>query len=158
VPRLRTILWVLAPLLLLPEPAAATWSIVAVDSKTREVGIAGASCIQGVDVIAGLVPGRGVVAAQALSNISGRDRAVEALKEGAHPDAILDEIASDTFDPRPWHRLGGHPMRQYAIASLEGPSQASFTGDRAYDWAGGSAMVTGRRHECNETPRRRRPA
>jgi uncharacterized Ntn-hydrolase superfamily protein len=117
-------------------PAGATWSIVAVDSGTLEVGVAGASCIGGVDVIAGIAPGRGVVAAQAMSNLEGRARAVELLEKGGRPAEILEEIASEGWDPRPWHRLGGRGLRQYAVASLDGPSQATFTGDRTTAWSG----------------------
>ena len=50
-------------------PAGATWSIVAVDSQTLEVGIAGASCIGGVDVLAGIAPGRGVVDGSANAGV-----------------------------------------------------------------------------------------
>ena len=42
----------------------ATWSIVAVDPKTREVGLAAATCNPGIQFIAATVPGSGVVAAQ----------------------------------------------------------------------------------------------
>jgi len=122
--------------LLLAAPARATWSIVAVDPETREVGIAGASCIGGVEVIAGLAPGHGAVAAQALSHRDGRDRAVELLEQGRAPAEILDAIATEEWDPTPWHRLGGAGLRQYAIASLAGPGQATFTGDRTFGFAG----------------------
>ena len=50
-----------------PGSASATWSIVAVDPETREVGIAVASCIGGVEVTAGIAPGKGVVTAQAMT-------------------------------------------------------------------------------------------
>jgi hypothetical protein len=93
---------VLVLLMAIAAPAGATWSIVAVDSQTREVGVAGASCIGGVEVIAGIAPGRGVVAAQAMSNLEGRARAVELLEKGRQPSEILEEIASQAWDPRTW--------------------------------------------------------
>jgi hypothetical protein len=48
--------------LLHPQAAFGTWSIVAVDGATREVGSAGASCTGFVAGIVGLVPDRGVIA------------------------------------------------------------------------------------------------
>ncbi len=134
-PRILAIAGALAALLLAGH-ARATWSIVAVDPATREVGVAGASCIDGVEVIAGFVPGRGVVAAQALASSKGRDHAVKRLDQGEPPLAILEEIASQDWDPRPWHQIGGRGTRQYAIASLDGPRTASFTGERTTPWAG----------------------
>ena len=64
----RGALWISLFALLTAGDAAATWSIVAIDPATREVGIAGASCIAGAQEIAGLAPGRGAIAAQAMAN------------------------------------------------------------------------------------------
>jgi hypothetical protein len=58
------------------SPAFATWSVIAVDQKTREVVIASATCVPQsafagfpakglMDVQAIVVPGKGVAAAQA---------------------------------------------------------------------------------------------
>lgn len=115
-----------------PAPARATWSIVAVDPATREVGVAGASCIGGVEVIGRLVPGRGAVAAQAIANLTGRDRAAERLAQGAAPAEIVAELSQRRFDGRvfPLHRL-----RQYGIAALGAPA-ASYTGAWTIPWRG----------------------
>ena len=59
----------------LPQYAAATWSIVAVDPYTGEVGLAAATCNPGINFIAAVVPGKGVVAAQAETSLRGRDHA-----------------------------------------------------------------------------------
>ena len=119
-------------------PANATWSIVAVDPETREVGVAGASCIGGVDVIGGLVPGRGVVAAQASANVAGRDLATQRLAAGVSPADILAEITDPAWDPERWFDpVGGFTRRQYAVAVLEpSPDQATFTGASTFEWAG----------------------
>jgi len=119
-------------LLWLPASAQATWSIVAADPETREVGIAGASCISGADVIAGVVPGRGVVAAQAYTSFRGRDRAVELLRGGHGPSQILETLESSEFDRwgAPLHRL-----RQYGVAVLDHDARA-VTGRWTNDWAG----------------------
>jgi uncharacterized Ntn-hydrolase superfamily protein len=82
------------------RPAAATYSIVAADESTQQIGGAGTSCIGGADVyiIYGSVPGFGVVHAQATVNYEGRDRAVQLLGQGMAPLDIIDEITSSDFD------------------------------------------------------------
>lgn len=116
----------------LATPAAATWSLVAVDPATREVGIAGASCIDGSQVIAGVVPGRGVIAAQAFTSQRGRERGVALLREGASPGAILAQIADAGFDR--WG-VPAFRLRQYGVAAL-GYDAHAFTGAWNTDWAG----------------------
>jgi hypothetical protein len=44
--------------------AGATWSIVAVNPVTREVGAAAAMCTVGVELIQGGVAGKGIIVAQ----------------------------------------------------------------------------------------------
>ncbi len=127
-----------------PTAAEATWSIVAVDPATGEVGIAGASCIDGAETIAGVVPGRGAIAAQAMSNVAARDRGEELLAAGASPQAVIDEITSDAFDPRGFLSLtSGARVRQYGVAALGFESApASYTGTGTFAWAG-SAQAAG---------------
>ncbi|HTY19105.1 MAG TPA: DUF1028 domain-containing protein [Myxococcota bacterium] len=116
-------------------PARATWSIVAVDSETREVGIAGASCIAGAAVIAGVVPGHGVIAAQAFTNRDGRDTGMDRLAQGASPQAIVGEIASADFDWLGFLPL--HRLRQYGVVSLDFlDAPAAYTGAWSLDWHG----------------------
>ena len=117
-----------AALVLAPATASATWSIVAIDPQTREVGAAGASCVDGVERIAGLAPGKGVVASQAASNLVARDRAVELLEAGLTPEAILTDITSAAFDTN-------SRRRQYGLAAFNGPP-AGFTGAGTMPWAG----------------------
>jgi uncharacterized Ntn-hydrolase superfamily protein len=131
----RRALWLVALALLLPCGASATWSIVAVDPETREVGVAGASCIGNAQVIAGLAPGRGAIAAQAMGNLAGRDRGVELLAGGASPQAVIAAIASDRFDS-----LAGvdtSRLRQYGVAALGfEDAPAAYTGSWTFDWRG----------------------
>ncbi len=105
-----------------PTEAAATYSVVAVDSRTQHVGGAGTSCVGPFDVgmILGVAPGRGAVHAQALINTAGRDRAVQRLMEDVSAQAIIDEITGPGFDP-------AAAQRQYGVASLLGGA-AGFTG------------------------------
>src|SRR5688572_6942378 len=114
--------------LLCPGSAGATWSIVGVDPRTREVGVAGASCVRGVVRIAGLAPGMGAVASQAASNTAGRDLATDRLAAGATPATILEEITSVSFDTNV-------RRRQYGIAAFSGPP-TSYTGSGTSSWSG----------------------
>ena len=89
-----------------------------------------------MQVIGGLVPGRGAVAAQAMFNVLGREMAVAMLADRASPRQIIDEIASEEFDPGAWYswRTGAR-TRQYAVVAL-GFEPAAHTGSRAIGWAG----------------------
>ena len=131
----RPALWLASVAFLCPSVAGATWSIVAVDPATREVGVAGASCIPNAQMIAGLAPGRGAIAAQAMANFKGRDRGVELLSGGASPQAVLDEIAtvrSDSF----WG-IDTSRLRQYGVAALDFvDAPAAFTGSWTFAWQG----------------------
>jgi uncharacterized Ntn-hydrolase superfamily protein len=107
--------------------AHATWSVVAVDPNTREVGAAGASCYPGVDTIARLVPGKGVVVAQGLTSNEGRDYAAKMLQEGNSASVVVDTINSGRVDKE---FFVIQQLRQYGVASLHGgeASVASSTG------------------------------
>ncbi len=97
--RARAYLWLLCfALSLAPARVSATWSIVAVDPQTREVGVAVASCIGSVEVTAGFAPGKGVIVAQALSNRAARDRSAQLLARGASPAQVIAEITNPEFD------------------------------------------------------------
>lgn len=106
-----------------PRPASATWSIVAVDPRTREVGAAGASCTPFVVGIVGLAPGRGAIVVQAMSNSMARLRGVEMLNDGAAPAAIIRALREPQFDPE---------NQQYGVAALGADSGAAYTGTAAY--------------------------
>lgn len=106
-----------------PVPAWATWSIVAVDPRTREVGAAGASCTSFVAGIVGLAPGRGVIVVQAASNPLARMRGVELLNQGADPASIVRALRDPSFDPQD---------QQYGVVALDVDSGATWTGADAY--------------------------
>jgi uncharacterized Ntn-hydrolase superfamily protein len=112
--------------LLAPARALATWSVVGVDADTREVGVAGASCIGGVDRIAGLVPDVAAVAAQAQLNEATRDFVVDQLAAGATPQQALDAVYTEDFAAE---------TRQYGVAALT-LETAVFTGADTFPWAG----------------------
>jgi uncharacterized Ntn-hydrolase superfamily protein len=120
--------------------ALATWSIVAVDPATREVGAAAASCIYAedfpIDRAAELVPGTGAVVAQALANVAARSAIADAIARGASPAAALAAAIAAGAD----ERLGVDltRLRQYgAVTFAAGP--VSYTGAWNGDWAGARA-------------------
>ena len=116
-------------LALLPLGSAqATWSIIGVDPDTREVGVAGASCSGMVWPIARLVPGKGVVVAQAHTSLQGRNDAATMLEEGRSPEDIIAFLSDSSYDE------DSH-LRQYAVASLS-DSAAVFSGDSMEPWSG----------------------
>jgi uncharacterized Ntn-hydrolase superfamily protein len=125
-------------LLIDASQAHATWSIVATDSETSEVGIAGASCTGEVEVIGGLVPGHGAIAAQGISNQIARERGRELLEAGESPEQVIAEVTSPAFDPSPWWSLSaGSEVRQYGVVALGWESApASYTGRHTLSWAG----------------------
>jgi len=122
-------------LLAAPAPARATWSIVAVDPDTHEVGAAGASCILGSEVIAVVVPDHGAAVTQAMTNSDARPRLREALTSGELPAQALGEVTTRWFDS-----FLGAPtvnLRQYGAVSLAAPDEpASFTGTWTASWNG----------------------
>jgi len=121
-----------SPLLAQAPPAhfhklAHTYSIVAFDSATGDLGVAVQSKFPNVG---GLVPwaeaGVGAVATQSLANIDYGQRGLELLAKGATAEEALRIVMrSDTM-------LGD---RQVGIVDARGNS-ASFSGARDFDWAG----------------------
>lgn len=109
--------------LLVGTRAKATYSIVLVDTETREIGVFAATCEFGYDLSA-LVPvirvGRGAACAQSGGDWSGVRRQViwEELAKGTDPERILEVLAE--VDP-------GHETHQYGIVDVDGRAIA-FTG------------------------------
>ena len=99
----------LALVLILPSDAYATWSIIAVDRKTGEAGIAGASCTSDVTGIASVVPGKGVIVVQAASNYFARVQGAGLIDKGVPPDEVLASIRDKQFDPE---------KQQYGLVTL----------------------------------------
>ncbi|WP_245950732.1 DUF1028 domain-containing protein [Chitinophaga dinghuensis] len=89
--------------------ANATWSIIIIDPKTKEIGIAGASCTFSVYGIGGIVPGKGAVVVQAMSNKQARNKGLQMVLADASPEEILNAIKDPSFDPE---------EQQYAVVCL----------------------------------------
>lgn len=124
------VLTLAALLLSRPGVATATWSITAVDPQTRQVGIAGASCTDFVYGIAGVAPGKGVIVAQAMSNMEAKSLGMKMLSEGASPQAVLAAITAPAFDP-------DFSEQQYGIVALGFEDKpATYTGADTPAWKG----------------------
>jgi uncharacterized Ntn-hydrolase superfamily protein len=116
---LRQFVRPLALLLLLPTPALATWSIVAVDLSTRRVVIASATCVNQNDqflmgVQAVIVPGKGVAACQSSVDNTHKNQMLvfEELQKGTDPQRIIEMLS---LDP-------AFQSRQFGIVDLKGRS------------------------------------
>jgi uncharacterized Ntn-hydrolase superfamily protein len=117
-------------LLSLATFAMATWSITAVDPKTKEVGIAAASCSDFVFGIAGVAPGKGVIVAQAMSNMAAKRVGVKMLLEGANAEAVITAITNPEFD-------SNFSLQQYGVVALGFESKpATYTGADTEGWKG----------------------
>ncbi|TKC65684.1 DUF1028 domain-containing protein [Pedobacter hiemivivus] len=118
--KLKQLILIFGLLVLFTNSAKATWSIIIIDPKTREIGIAGASCTYSVYGIGGIVPGKGAVVVQAMSNKSARNKGLQMVLADAAPDEILKAMRSPDFDPE---------NQQYAIVCLSKiDSPMTYTG------------------------------
>ncbi len=115
-------------------PPVATFSIVGYDPATGEAGVAVQSRVFSVGngVIWGEA-GVGVVATQAIVDVSYGPQALELLRSGMTPAEAVERILADDPDPDPvrWTKEG----RQFSIMSADG-DVATHTGPRASSWAG----------------------
>jgi len=114
------------------QSAHATWSIIIVDTRTKEIAIGSATCLTMFDLKRGasvVIPEVGAAAAQSYVDGTGRNRLTifQQLKLGTDPYDILDILeGQDT----------GHQTRQYGIVDTQGRA-ATFTGTQDGQWAGG---------------------
>lgn len=119
-----------------------TFSIIAVDPATGDIGSAGASCVTGVgssgiiDIITDIIPGRGGVNSQAWVCVPNTNlqNAMMRMEEGMSPQEIIDWLllndacSSQGFDPE---------YRQYGIADFDengDPRTAGWTGSMTDDY------------------------
>jgi uncharacterized Ntn-hydrolase superfamily protein len=118
-----------------PDPVA-TFSILGYDPETGEVG--GAVQSRVFSVGNGVLWGEadvGMVATQAIVDVSYGPKGIELLRKGLAPAAIVKQIWEDDPDPglgkAPWPKAG----RQFAVMDAKG-NYAAFTGPKATPWAG----------------------
>jgi uncharacterized Ntn-hydrolase superfamily protein len=107
---------------------AHTYSIVAYDSVTGDLGVAVQSKFPNVG---GIVPwarsGIGAVATQSLGNTDYGEKGLELMALGATAPEVMSVVMRG--DPRP-------AQRQVGMVDARG-NAASWTGDSCFDWAGG---------------------
>jgi len=105
--------------LMISNSTDATFSIVAVDSETGQVGSAGASCYDandGVIIASDLIPGKGAINAQARICVpnSNLAKAIDFMKQGYSPTEIASMMASNDQCSS-----GNSTMRQYGIVDFD---------------------------------------
>jgi uncharacterized Ntn-hydrolase superfamily protein len=107
---------------------AHTYSIVAYDSATGDLGIAVQSKFPNVGgIVPWAVAGVGAVATQSLGNTDYGEKGLELMTLGASAPEVLRIVMRS--DPRP-------AQRQIGMVDARG-NAASWTGDSTFDWAGG---------------------
>nr|WP_067062213.1 DUF1028 domain-containing protein [Mucilaginibacter sp. L294] len=117
---LKPVFLTLCLLVILATNAKATWSIIVIDPKTKEIGIAGASCTFSVYGIGAIVPGKGAIVVQAMSNKAARDKGLQMILADASPEEILRAVKNPDFDPE---------NQQYGIVCLYNINKPqSYTG------------------------------
>ena len=119
-----------------PVPRPSTFSIVAFDPKTEDLGVAVESRFISVGaVVPWAQAGVGAVATQSFANTAYGPRGLAQLRKGAAPKDVLKAlIAKDKMAPQ----------RQVGLVDARGRA-AAFTGDECFEWAG---HVVGRNYAC----------
>jgi hypothetical protein len=117
---------------LLSTPANATWSILIADTRTGEIVIGSATCVESIDLqqeTPVLISGVGAVTAQSAVDTSGMNRQLirDRLLQGVPLGAILDELAMTD---------AGHANRQYGMINTFGGT-LTYSGVQNAAWAGG---------------------
>jgi uncharacterized Ntn-hydrolase superfamily protein len=135
-----------------PLSLAATWSVIAVDTRSGRIAVASATCVPAAtfrkfpapgveglkDIQAIVAPGRGIAAAQARLDVTLENQRLiyRELRKGTPPQRILNMLRTDP----------DLEQRQFAILDLAGRS-ARFTGREnppaalvVAGWAAGSGI------------------
>jgi uncharacterized Ntn-hydrolase superfamily protein len=117
-----------------PWPPVATFSILGYDPETGEVGGAVQSRVFSVgNGVLWAEADVGVVATQAIVDVSYGPQALSLLRQGRSPKDVVQAVWGNDPDPRPqdWTKQG----RQFAVMNAKG-EVAAYTGPRASTWAG----------------------
>lgn len=111
-------------------PAVATFSIVACDTSTGEIGVAVQSKFLAVgSVVPWVKAGHGAIATQSWANTTYGPKGLTMLADGLHPEQVIERLLTDDEDRN---------VRQVGIVDMSGRS-ATFTGSECFDYAGGIA-------------------
>jgi len=137
-------LLVLAILILIPRQAFATWSVVALNSKTGQAVVASATCVTGANLVrrappfglrsiqAIVVPGKAAAAAQANVDptFANQNLIYAELQKGTDPAKIIEMLSADpSFQSRQFGiidmtgRAAGHSGASNSPSSLHEQGQ-----------------------------------
>lgn len=115
-------------------PPVATFSILGYDPETGEVGGAVQSRVFSVgNGVLWAEANVGVVATQAVVDVSYGPQGIELLRGGVPPQQVVETILANDPNPQPerWSIEG----RQFSVMNAQG-EVATHTGAQASDWAG----------------------
>jgi uncharacterized Ntn-hydrolase superfamily protein len=124
----------LAPRAQEPLWETGTFSILGFDPATGEIGGAVQSRVFSAgNGVLWADADVGIAATQAIIDVSYGRQALDLLRQGLAPEAIIKRIWDNDPDPLPerWSKQG----RQFAVMNLKG-EYAAFTGKNAPTWAG----------------------
>jgi uncharacterized Ntn-hydrolase superfamily protein len=117
-------------------PVVATFSIVAYDPQTQELGVAVQSRVIAVGAVVPYAKaGVGAIATQSYANTTYGPAGLELLAKGEKPDEILKKLVAADMAAE---------IRQVGIINAKGEA-ATFTGDKCFPWCGG---VMGENYCC----------
>jgi uncharacterized Ntn-hydrolase superfamily protein len=119
-----------------------TFSIVAVDTITGEIGSAGASCLDdngfpgsnGAIIISDILPGRGAIHTQSYWLAANQANARMKMEEGLSPQEIITWLKANDSEGQ-----FGQLKRQYGIIDFDAqgkPRSAAHTGNSCFAWKG----------------------
>ena len=107
-----------------------TFSIVAIDTLTNEVGSAGASCIGNSVIISDIHPNIGAIHTQSYYLQYNQNYASELMILGLSPSEIIEMLEENDIQNNPG-------IRQYGIVDMvNGGRSAAFTGNNCIDYKG----------------------
>jgi len=110
-----------------PVRPIGTFSIVAVDPKTGDLGVAVASKVLAVGAIVPYAQGGvGAIATQAFANTTYGPKGLALLRKGLTPKQVLQRLLAEDKD---------REHRQVGIVDAKGRA-AAFTGKKCLPWAG----------------------
>ena len=128
------LLFMLAPAMIFGQH---TFSIVAIDSITKEVGSAGATCgdavmwpgTPGAVLISDVIPGLGAIHTQSYWNEQNQDQAHEKLIEGYTAEEIINWLIYNDAE-------NNASVRQYGAITLinESIKSGAYTGENCFDY------------------------
>ena len=136
---MRSLLFTFLILLNLQSFSQDTFSIIAVDPETGEVGAAGATCLFGqsegiIDIISSVIPGKGGVLSQAyvcIPNIN-MSNSISLMDQGYSPSQIITWLNNNDQCS-----AGNFQYRQYGIVDFDSSGNvrtAGFTGNFSDDY------------------------